>query len=201
MRNLFLGAVAALILVAAGVFLFAMGGFVDITATKENPGAVNWLLATNYRQSLQRQATAQEPLPALDNKDTILQGTRMYLSLCSGCHTPPGAKPTAIAQGLNPAAPDITRIAPRRSPSQVFWITKNGIRMTGMPAFGPSQSDSDLWALVAFIQHAAGATPRQFHTLLEQAQGKLPEDAGMGHRHPMATPKPGIETEHGRHAH
>jgi mono/diheme cytochrome c family protein len=38
------------------------------------------------------------------------------------------------------------------TPAQLFWVTKNGIRFTPMPAWGPSRSDKELWDVVAFME-------------------------------------------------
>ena len=56
-----------------------------------------------------------------------------------------------MARGLNPEAPTFGEDADDMGAAELFWATKNGIRFTGMPAWGPSRSDQDLWDLVAFM--------------------------------------------------
>jgi hypothetical protein len=52
----------------------------------------------------------------------------------------------------------------RWSSAEPFWIAKNGIRMTGMPAFGSTHKDEEIWKVVAFVQRlpmvTEGATSR-----------------------------------------
>jgi hypothetical protein len=54
---------------------------------------------------------------------------------------------------LNPAAADLNEIAKVREPSAIFWVVKNGIRMTGMPSFGKAGvADNELWQIAAFVK-------------------------------------------------
>jgi mono/diheme cytochrome c family protein len=35
----------------------------------------------------------------------------------------------------------------------LFWVIKNGIKMTGMPSFGDIEvSDREIWSIVAFVK-------------------------------------------------
>jgi len=49
-------------------------------------------------------------------------------------------------------------------PSELFWITKNGIKMTGMPAFGKTHSDDKIWAIVSFIELLPNMTKEQYES-------------------------------------
>jgi mono/diheme cytochrome c family protein len=51
------------------------------------------------------------------------------------------------------------------SPAEVYWIVKNGIRMTGMPAFGPTHDEATLWAITAFVKQLPTMTPQQYQAL------------------------------------
>ena len=59
-----------------------------------------------------------------------------------------------IQQRLNPPAPELRRgeIQKEYNDAELYWIIKNEIRMTGMPAFGPTHEEKDLWAIVAFTR-------------------------------------------------
>ena len=64
------------------------------------------------------------------------------------------------------------------SPEELFWVVKNGIRMTGMPAFGGHASDDEIWRAVAFVKQMKKITPDQFKQwTAESAQGKDNEGA------------------------
>ncbi len=62
--------------------------------------------------------------------------------------------PSEIGEGLNPPAPDLTQPSVQsKTDGELFWIVQNGIRMTGMPAFGPTHKDEEIWTLVTFMRH------------------------------------------------
>ncbi len=71
--------------------------------------------------------------------------------MCTGCHLAPGVGDNEMRQGLYPQPPNLSQ--PRdRSPAQLFWIIKHGLKMTGMPAWGVTHDDEAIWGLVAFLQ-------------------------------------------------
>jgi mono/diheme cytochrome c family protein len=89
------------------------------------------------------------------------EGPRPSTRCVRAVTVPPGRKPFLGAGYMNPSPPDLAKIAPERSPQELFWVIKHGLRMTGMPAWGPTHGDEQLWDLVAmvvlpgFSRHAA----------------------------------------------
>ncbi len=70
------------------------------------------------------------------------------------CHGAPGVDASAIGEGLNPPAPDLTLPKVQgRTDGELFWLVQNGLRMTGMPAFGPTHPEEEIWKIVAFLRH------------------------------------------------
>jgi hypothetical protein len=74
----------------------------------------------------------------------------------------PGKDPTAIGKGLNPEPPYLPYVAARWSSAELFWIAKNGIRMTGMPAFGSTHKDEEIWKVVAFVQRLPKVSEEEY---------------------------------------
>jgi mono/diheme cytochrome c family protein len=67
-----------------------------------------------------------------------------------------------IGEGLNPPATDLTLARVQdRADGELFWIVQNGIRMTGMPAFGPTHREEEIWKIVAFLRHLPEITPEE----------------------------------------
>jgi mono/diheme cytochrome c family protein len=79
----------------------------------------------------------------------LANGFNVYRADCVMCHTPVGRQPSPMALGFNPQAPSFEEND--MTVAQLFWAAKNGIRFTGMPAWGPSRSDQDLWDVVGFV--------------------------------------------------
>lgn len=85
---------------------------------------------------------------------------------CAICHAADGSGQTPIGQGLYPRAPDM-RAAPTQdlSDGELYWIIQNGIRLTGMPAWGQAHDEvgnNDSWALVGLIRTLPRLSPEEF---------------------------------------
>ncbi len=132
--------------------VFATGGY-DVAATKP-PSKLETRIATFAlnRSVAKRAPRGGNPIPS--TPEVLKAGLDHYRENCVTCHGAPGVDPSEIGQGLNPPAPDLT--LPRvqsRPPGEMFWIVSNGIRSTGMPAFGPTHDSNEIWKIVAFLKH------------------------------------------------
>jgi mono/diheme cytochrome c family protein len=68
-----------------------------------------------------------------------------------------------FSEGLNPDPPDLKDIAHEREPAQLFWVVKNGIKMTAMPSFGAiGADDNQIWSVVAFIRKIPNVSADDF---------------------------------------
>lgn len=168
---------AALLLGAIG---FAYSGIYDVAASSEHGRLSNWLLSTTSHASIARRAADIE-VPDLDDATLIQAGVNDFDAMCSGCHGAPGEPPAAVGQGLNPAAPDLAESAAVMSPSELFWVTKHGIRMTGMPAWGATHDDDSLWAVVAFMTGLPQLDEAGYQALLADADGAGHHAPAEGH--------------------
>lgn len=126
-------------------------GVFNVATAWRDPPLLRWVLVTTRESSIERHAQAVHA-PALDGAARIDNGFRGYREMCVICHGTPGGKPSPLAKGLNPEPPDLTKDEDHMSDAELFWVTKNGIRMTGMPAWGPSHGDEELWDIVAFVK-------------------------------------------------
>jgi mono/diheme cytochrome c family protein len=86
-----------------------------------------------------------------------------------------------MAQGLNPEAPDLAEDMKEMSPPEIFWVVKNGIRMTGMPGWGETHSDEQLWEIVSFLIELPEMSVLDY--LFLNSDVPLDEDDGHGHDH------------------
>lgn len=133
--------------VAAGVIF---SGLFNVAATVVDSRPLNWILVTVREGSIQRNARDIKA-PPLGDAAQRDRGFIIYREDCVMCHTPVGRKAKPMAVGFNPQAPGFGADADEMTASELFWVTKNGIRFTGMPAWGPSYSDQELWEVVAFL--------------------------------------------------
>jgi hypothetical protein len=88
-----------------------------------------------------------------------------------------------------------------RSPAEAFVVIRDGVRMSGMAAFGPTHDDSELWTLVAFLKDMAGASASEYRERMKAALTA----SGDGHDHAHAgnnTPEsPNAPAGHEGHNH
>ena len=155
-----------LVLAAAGL-LFVYSGVYDIAASKpENPVAA-WVLSTAMRRSVAHYA-GPAGAPAQSSDELIRQGFKLYNETCVYCHGAPGKDPVDIGKGLNPEPPFLADTVGRWTTPELAWIVKNGVRMTGMPAFGATHSEAERAAVVAFIQRLPTMTAEQYSQFEQQ---------------------------------
>ena len=82
---------------------------------------------------------------------------------CTNCHGAPGVEWQKFSEGLRPDPPDLKDVVGDLSPSELFWVIKNGINMTGMPAFGETP-DQEAWSIVAFLKKLPTVSEEDFKT-------------------------------------
>lgn len=134
------------IFVAGGVIF---SGLFNVAATEQDSKPLTWVLVTTREASIKLHARDIRPVP-LEGAARRDNGFRIYRAECAMCHTPVGRKPTPMAVGFNPQAPGFGKDSDDMSPTELFWVTKNGIRFTGMPAWKATRSDREIWDIVAF---------------------------------------------------
>ena len=177
--------VIAVVVALLGVIGYAYSGLYDVSASSSHSSLVDWLLSTASHASIERRASDIE-VPNLDDEALVLAGINDFNSMCIGCHGAPGKSPEAMGQGLNPAAPNLAEEAAELTPAELFWVTKNGIKMTGMPAWGATHGDDSIWPVVAFMTRLPELDEAAYQELLASAEGRghhAPEAADAEHSH------------------
>ncbi|MEP7241411.1 MAG: cytochrome c [Devosia sp.] len=152
----------AAIVVGGGAWGAAYYGLFDVAAIVPDPPL--FAKAMHYvsdRAVAVRLGEIKVP-DRLDKPPLIQAGAVLFAQNCVTCHGGPGLASTKVAQGLNPAPPDLFRSGRDAEPDETFWFVKNGVKMTGMPGFGPTMTDAEIWSLTAFLHQAPGLTSAQF---------------------------------------
>jgi len=144
------GAVVVLGLGAAAAATFLHDG-VSASAT---PTKMEAFLARNARH-LATPSSARAMVNPLQPTPENLRDARLHFAdHCAVCHGNDGSGETMMGRGMYPKPPDMrTAETQKLSDGELFWIVENGVRFTGMPAFGGHGSADDSWKLVLFIRH------------------------------------------------
>jgi mono/diheme cytochrome c family protein len=177
-----------------GVISFAYSGLYDVGASSQHSGLANWLLSTTSHASIERRAS-NISTPDLSSPTLVSAGASDFDAMCVGCHGAPGKLPEAMGQGLNPQAPDLAESAVHMSGAELFWVTKHGIKMTGMPAWGATHEDEALWPVIAFLQKLPELDADGYQALLISAA-----EVDAGH-HDHGDPITGGSTDNQVHEH
>jgi mono/diheme cytochrome c family protein len=169
-----------IIIVIVGFFIFIYMGRYNVAATKPHTKLVEFILSTGTKQSIRFHATGIT-VPPLDDQSMVEAGFNHYKEMCVGCHGAPGVKPSEIAEGLYPEPPELEDEIEEMSLEELYWITKNGIKMTGMPAFGPTHSEEELWSIVAFLKQLPDLTPEEYKAMVEKEKARNQEHEPQDH--------------------
>src|SRR5262249_49344791 len=86
----------------------------------------------------------------------------------SSCHSAPGVGSGELAKGMYPQPPVLTDAASLWSSGELFWIIRNGIKMSGMPAW-PDHSDEDIWNIVAFLGRLPGMSNKDYGNFIKES--------------------------------
>ncbi len=156
-----IGALAIIVAVGAAVFFF--GGYFNVAASEPDPGIVKWALTKVRAASIDHHARLTAP-GNLDDPEIVRAGARAFSERgCTNCHGAPGVNWQKFSEGLNPDPPDLKDIVHERQPAQLFWVVKNGIKMTAMPSFGAiGTDDKEIWSIVAFIRKLPNVSEADF---------------------------------------
>lgn len=168
MLKFLLGFATAILLVVVGGLFVMHAGVWSVAATAQDSALVQWVLHSTMRRSVARQA--QQIRQAEPPSDAgIRAGSEEYVAMCAGCHGAPGRMRSAAGKGLQPLPPDLAISSAEWRPEELFWIVKNGIKMTGMPAFGPTHDDKTIWNIVAFVRALPDMSADQYQAFTAQS--------------------------------
>ena len=161
---------------AAALLAFAWGG----VSAREEPSAVEVWAARSARHLLIPASARRTVNPLAADPELFEHAKDHFAEHCAICHGYGGRGRTKVGRGLSPRVPDLTLAATQDlSDGELFWIIENGIKLTGMPAFGTESPDDDehAWTLVHWIRRLPELTHEEIEEM-EHAAG-----ASTGHEH------------------
>ncbi|HYL15471.1 MAG TPA: cytochrome c [Terriglobales bacterium] len=152
MRNFVIAGAGVLIIIVPVVAALVATQF-TLSALPE-PGRTETALATRAKHYLVHRSSREGIPPApSDRQRATKEGERLFGTECGACHGNSGHSPTDAGRWMYPRAADLTsRDSQSYTDQELFWIIKNGIRLSGMPAFGKVEPDEHIWDLVFYIR-------------------------------------------------
>ena len=178
MRAFVAGVIVTLVCVIAGVYAYFARGYAPV-ATASRPMPLERELANSaLHAKLQKEMPKTVPIEA--NEANYLAGAHAYLMNCAVCHGAPGKEQTAIARGEFPTPPELLKGkgVTDDPPGETFWKVANGIRLTGMPSFDKSLSETEMWQISLLLANA-DKLPSSVNSVL-QGQPEPPATTSAG---------------------
>ena len=165
MRHAVLTLLAVVIFGIAAAFAFIYTGVYDVSATRPHWPLTYWAMDTVRVRSVKVRAAGITPPADLMDDARIVTGTEHFAAHCASCHGAPGVPRSDIANGLYPKPADLKQSVRIYTPGELFWIVKNGIKMSGMPSWS-DHSDDELWGTIAFIEKLPGMSDADYGKLV-----------------------------------
>jgi mono/diheme cytochrome c family protein len=144
-------AIVALLAATTGVYVRTTG-----LRARATPGALETRVARSVRSLAIPGSERDRRNPVTRSDEAILGALEHYADHCAICHANDGSGATDIGRGLFPPPPDLRAAATQQlTEGELFYIIENGVRFTGMPAFGTGtrEGEEESWKLVHFIRH------------------------------------------------
>jgi thiosulfate dehydrogenase len=154
MKNFVVGLIVGVIAVPLCVYAYFITGSAPV-ATAAPPLPFEKALAHG---ALNARVAKEMPktVPIAADDSTFLAGASVYRDNCAVCHGSPGGTPTAISRGMFPKPPKLLegKGVTDDEPGESYWKVANGIRLTGMPGFSESLSQTQMWQVSLLVAHA-----------------------------------------------
>lgn len=153
----------------------------DGLSARATPSALETAIARTARKMAAPSGAHNTKNPVPDSAEVQREARLHFADHCAICHGNDGNGDTMVGHGLYPKPPDLRADQTQKlSDGDIFWIIQNGVRLTGMPAFGGAGSEhdhdvEDSWKLVRFIRHLPALTPGE-KLEMEKYNPKGPDD-------------------------
>jgi mono/diheme cytochrome c family protein len=144
----------------AGLIIVYTGAY-NVAATEQHMSFTRWAFDTTMHQSIERRAEEVTPVDNI-TPAMLSAGASAYKSMCQQCHAGPGVEREQWAAGMRPQPPYLVEAAAEWEPSEVYWIVKHGIKMSGMPAFGTTHDEEALRSIAAFVKQLPAMSPERY---------------------------------------
>lgn len=181
MRNFILGIVITIVVLLIGGSGLALLGFLPTRANTPPPEWERHFAMSALDNSVERHAPqVNNPVPPTD--DNLISGLKIYTMNCATCHGGIDRQPSPLANSFYPPPPNLI-LHPDDDPEwQIFYVIKNGVRYTGMPAWDKALSEQDIWKVTAFLSRIEKLPPA-VQEFWKKAGGAPPTAEAAEHDH------------------
>ena len=188
MRAFIAGIIVTLLVLAGSAIAVTHLGLYPIGADNP-PGALERILASRAMDVYAEKHKPEGSNPTELTAANLTEGAKEYEEHCAFCHGGAKAKISPMQDKFSPPAPQLVNRIPHDDDAWLFWVTKHGVRMTGMPSWAGVMSDDEIWKIVAFIKHSDKLPPetQAAWQKLGATPGQIEEHTPEQHEHPSSS--------------
>lgn len=160
--------VTVIILILLGGTIFVWSGVYNVAANVPHYKLTFWLLDEARGRSVAFHSKDLVP-PSLEDPKLVDLGFPHFHETCRLCHGAPGTTRLEFADGLYPSPPSLSSddVQGDLHNAELFWVVKHGLKMTGMPSFGQTHTDEQLWGIVAFLRRLPNLSSKDYEAMVE----------------------------------
>lgn len=159
MKAFILGVIVGVVLVGVAVFVYFATGMAPVATDAQAMPFEKRMANMALNARVEKEMPKDVPVPA--NDTTYMAGAMVYSDNCAACHGVPNEKELPpFAKGEFPKPPQLFKGkgVTDDPPGETYWKVKNGIRLTGMPAFKNTLSDTEIWQVALLLANADKAS-------------------------------------------
>jgi thiosulfate dehydrogenase len=153
------GLILGLILVPLGAFIYFTTGMAPVATTDPDMPFETYFAHKALNARVKKDMPKNVPIPATE--PNFVAGADLYKQNCAVCHGVPLSPKTAIATGMYPHPPMLLegKGVTDDEPGETYWKVANGIRLTGMPGFSKTLSQTQMWQVSLLLANADKLPP------------------------------------------
>jgi thiosulfate dehydrogenase len=183
MRCILAFALGILLIPAIG-FVFVRFGHLPVAVADQPFFLEKQIVRVPLHARIDKEMPANAPIIA--SAENLVAGAKIYREQCAFCHGLMGS-PSSIAQHMYPSTPQLW--SSHRAgvvgvsddpPGETYWKVANGIRLTGMPAFSKTLSETEMWQVSLLLANADKPVPAA-------AKDRLSQPLNLGEPSPLAS--------------
>ncbi|MDP4285722.1 MAG: cytochrome c [Bacteroidota bacterium] len=168
MKKIILTVIITLVIIIASFTVYIYSGTYNVSQMVPHNALTKWIIRTTKHHSINKRLKNIK-VPPMNDTAMLAEGFGHYNEMCVSCHGGPGIDPGELAEGLYPKPPKFYKSDDMPDTDEAFWIIKNGIKMTGMPAYGPTHSDYKIWAITDFLLNKMNKmTPEEYQEWIKK---------------------------------
>lgn len=172
MRAIIVGFLLGAAACVAAAYFFLGRGYIDFGADA-TPSRIEANFAMSAVDEWADRRAGDRSNPVAATEENVVSGATIYLNHCAGCHGVPSNPESQFQRSFYPPAPGFFREKPDMGDSETFYVIKRGIRWTGMPTWGSTLTDEQIWQSVLFLDNAQ-KLPTAAEKIFESAAASPP---------------------------